>query len=438
MAEQWWLSIHVSEDEQPPRDQDELEPATARSDEPERGEQQHDRRQISPHHDPDRSAGRAVERAEDVWHQELWELGQGEVPGAELRTDVAGQIRMAQVVDHRQQHRGREQCPGNAPQADLGQEPAEFRALEAATAPAEPRHGHQPVDVGDLGKARVGRQGAGKRDQAPTRPPMCSGRVKRPLDPQQQHGEKRQRIHSGIGEPGELAVQRKRDRPGDARRAGDADPPQQAVRADSGDQLEQHVLVELTVGERRQQRRRKQGGGLRLTKQRHPRGLVRVPPREVEVQNVERGKVPDRLRGESVTRVDRRPAAEHAVRDRLRQPAAGVKRVRVKEPEQGGQIGDENGDGDRQQRHGVRREADTTGCHPSRPPLATRWRIAPGRRLGRETSDVSPGTRGAHSLVVAPARRVAHELSVNGRAPGSVAARPSVHRLCLAHRRSAL
>ena len=263
---------------------------------------------------------------------------------------------------------------------DLARERAEFSTLETTTAPSDPGHGHQRVDVGDLRKARVHRQGPGNRNEAPTAAASLPGRGERPLDPQEQHGQKGQRIDSRVGKPGELAVEGKRDGTRDGRRVRDAQTPQQPVGADPGHQLEQDVLIQLTVGERRQERGREQRRGLRLTEEWHPGGLVGVPPREMQVQNVQRREVPDRLRGKPITRVDRRPAAEQAVRERTGQPSASVERVGVKEPKQVRQIREHHRDHDGHEGPVVRREPQSHRGHavPHRPRVVHRLRLKRG------------------------------------------------------------
>ncbi len=297
------------------------------------------------------------------------------MPGAQLRAGVTGQVGVAEVVGHREQDRGRQQHAGDGAEPDPGRVAAQVGARHAAGAPGDPHDGEQQVGVGDLGETRVGGERHRRRDQPPAPAPPRRGRVARPLDPEQQHRQERQRVDGRVGEPRELAVERERDRPGDRGRAPDADAPQQAVGADPGDQLQQHVLVELAVGEHHEQRRREQRRGLGLAEQRHPGALVWVPPGPVQVHEVERGEMADRLRVEPVARVDRRPAPEQPGRERLAQLRAADERVQVDEPDERGQVRQDDRGGDREQRHGV------WLCPQHRPapgPRTHTWRVSRG------------------------------------------------------------
>jgi hypothetical protein len=166
---------------------------------------------------------------------------------AQLRPGVNAEGRVGQVGAHGQQHRGRKQRAGGGAQGDLGGERATLAALQATTAPAHPAHGHQRVDIGDLRKARIDRQGTREGDQAPTAAAPVAGRGERPLDSQEQHRQQRQRVDPRVGEPGELAVEGKGDGPRDRRRAREIEAAQQPVGADPGHEFEQDVLIQLPV-----------------------------------------------------------------------------------------------------------------------------------------------------------------------------------------------
>ena len=95
-----------------------------------------------------------------------------------------------------------------------------------------------------------------------------------------QHEERQEcdRVHRGVAEPGEGAVEPE----GDAARSGcparHGESTQHEVGGEPGDQLEQDVLVELSVADKREQSRREECRRLHFACQRHSRSLIRIPP----------------------------------------------------------------------------------------------------------------------------------------------------------------
>ena len=71
------------------------------------------------------------------------------------------------------------------------------------------------------------------------------------------------------------------------------------------------------------------------------------------MREVEHRQVADRLRVESVARIDRRPAAEQAGRERPGELRAVGERIEMNQPEQCGQVGEEDGGRDHCQRPGI-------------------------------------------------------------------------------------
>ena len=285
---------------------------------------------------------------------------------------------MIGVVDHRDQQRRREQHRGERGGGALDGERRQPVAGQAAAAPREPQHGEQRVDVGDLGEAGAVGQGSGDHDQPPAAPPALGGGGVGVFDAEQQQRQEGDGVDGGVGEPGKGAVEAEGDPRGDRRRPGEREPSQQGVGGQPRDQLEQDVLPDLPVAERGQQRRRKERGRLHPARERHPGPLEGVPPRELEMEQVERRAVAHRLGDEAVVGVDRRLAAGRPESLGHDEAAPRAEWVDVGDPEQIGQVGRDHDRGDDDHRPGVRRH----GARPLAP------RRGPATRRGRTGADL--------------------------------------------------
>lgn len=69
----------------------------------------------------------------------------------------------------------------------------------------------------------------------------------RTLDPEQQHRKKHHRVDCGVREPAERSIEPKRDASRDGRNRQEAQSTEESVGRDTGDELQQNVLVELPL-----------------------------------------------------------------------------------------------------------------------------------------------------------------------------------------------
>ena len=169
--------------------------------------------------------------------------------GSEGGAVVKAEVAMIDVVERRDQERRGQQNPREHPSGGLSGERTQVLPASRSAAPHEPADGHQRVDVRDLGEPRIERQRDRYRDQPPA-PSAALGRGGvGELDPQQQQREERDRVDRRMREPRERPVQRERDPAGGRCPPIDGDPAEQEIRGDPRDDLEQHALVQLPVGD---------------------------------------------------------------------------------------------------------------------------------------------------------------------------------------------
>ena len=376
VAQQPRLAVDSRDGEHDPGKQHQAQPAAALREEAEQGEQKQGRREKPAHVVPDAGESElriaeGEDRPVDIREHELGQRLGRKVPTSCPSSGMFAERRLDDVVERGNEERRAQQRPGDRTARDLAGKRPHALAAEAAATPREPADAQESADVGDLRKARVERPRAGHRDQPPAAAPAGEARCVGELDAEQQRRQQRNRVDRGVRQPGEGAVEGEGDRSRSAHPPAEREPSQQQIRREPRDQLEQHVLVELAVGKECQQRRREQGRRLHLPRERRTGPLVRVPPGQPQVNEVERSAVTERLRREAVVGIDRPFAGQPSGRHAAHELAARPERVRIRGPEQRRCVGDDHRGCHRQHRPPIRRESaprrDRSGlCTPRR------------------------------------------------------------------------
>ena len=190
---------------------------------------------------------------------------------------------------------------------------------------------------------------------------MVPCRVERVFDAQEAKGEERHRPDRRVGQPGEGAAQSEGHTGGGRQGASHPEPADQGVGGHPGERLQQHLHDQHPLVEGQDQDEGEEGAALHLAGQGRPDPLVGVPPRDVPVQPVEGGQVPQRLGGVAGIGID--------VGDPRQPPGLGRRQVGVEDEgvgrdqmEEGGPVGDQDRDPDAGERHDV-----CPTCHQSNP-----------------------------------------------------------------------
>jgi hypothetical protein len=138
---------------------------------------------------------------------------------------------------------------------------------------------------------------------------------------QPQHRQERDGVEHRVAQPRVGAIEGEEHARDRGEEDGQGESTSQEVRRDPADDLQDDVEPHQAGRNGEQQRQGKEGGGLHFARQGLSKSLEVVPPREVAVQDVLGGLVPEALRDESDVRVNRRTAAGDAaevVRDARR------------------------------------------------------------------------------------------------------------------------
>ena len=260
---------------------------------------------------------------------------------AAVRPDVP----LGEVGTEGQDERGREQHAGPAEEREPTSEAtAIFPRRLRDDPPQRPCHHEAVVEECRLGEAGGDRQC--KRGRQEQSPPVAESSLARNLYAEDGCWEKRQWIDRCVLEPGKRAVEGEHDAAGARDGVARPEAAEKEVSAKAGRHLEDEPEGELPARPHEQQCQREEDGCLHPRREGRTQALVRVPPRHVPVQPVERCAMAESLRRRSDVDVERGHAREQRGAPCLRQPGVGDQRVHVGDADERWEVGNKDGNGD--------------------------------------------------------------------------------------------
>ena len=311
------------------------------------------------------SAGGEVEAedgSERVGKEQLGQPDRGQ-RGVGHRPVVGADVPVGEVVGEGDEERGGQGRPDDHATGQPGQGGPPDRPAGARQSERGPPGHEHTVDEARLGKSGQDGEGQGHGQQSPAPRSTLPGRLDGPLHAQQTQGEQGDRSDGGVGQPGERPAQGEGHPGRGGQRPAHTEPADQEVGGPAGDRLDDQLQDERALRDGQHQGEGEEGSALHLAGQWRADPFVRVPPGDVAVEPVQGGPVTERLQGEAGVAVDVGEAGQPARRTGC-QPGVQDQWIGGHQVEEGRTVGHQDGGGDPDQGHQVRRPEPWLSIRP--------------------------------------------------------------------------